>query len=88
MYKGSSEAEDKTVGQKILRQLLKEEPKKFLDKLQQMEKDHAAVRPPAGGAKKEAAVGGEKLAEDAGAVRMGELVDRLLAEFKEQTGGK
>ena len=73
-------------GLETQRALLKSNPEKFMELMRRLEEDYREKleenkrRVKA----KAAAGGGEKLAEDAGAVRMGELVDPLLAEFKQE----
>ncbi len=82
------EEQDKTQGQKTLRKLLTESPKEFLSQMTALERANLARETKAMKVLSVAAVPTEPEEQDEGAVRMGELTERLLAEFKREEEAK
>jgi hypothetical protein len=82
------EEQDKTQGQKTLRKLLTESPKEFLSQMTALERAHLARETKAMKVLSVAAVPTEPEEQDEGAVRMGELTERLLADFKREEEAK
>jgi hypothetical protein len=83
VYKDGPDQEGGTASEKICRQLLKDSPERFLMRLEAMEKERKRLSVAADASGNvPVAEATPKLAEDAGAERMGELTRRLLEEFK------
>jgi hypothetical protein len=79
---------DRTEGHKTLRKLMTESPKEFLSQMTALERAHLARETKAMKVLSVAAVPTEPEEQDEGAVRMGELTERLLADFKREEEAK